>query len=71
MEVIFGFLATAVEIVKDFLNKALAFWRSLDEDKKRLCIYCAAALICISSIASFFYSLGRKKGEEAAAKEEF
>ena len=71
MKVILSFLATAVEIVKDFLNKALAFWRSLDDDKKRICIYCAVALTIVSSIASFAYSLGRIKGEEAARREEF
>ena len=44
MDVVVNVIDTAIDFTKNTINKAMDVWESFDEDKKKLCTYCAAEL---------------------------
>ncbi len=65
-----GMIDSAVEFAKDKIDRAMDFWDSLEEDKKKLLIGCVVASVSVILIASIAYSIGKSQGRKIAIEEE-
>ena len=70
MDIVVNVIDTAVDFIKNTINKAMEIWDSFDEDKKKLLIGCAVAGVCVIVVASVFYGLGKARGKKLALMEE-
>ena len=67
---IMNYVDTAIEFGKDKLDKLNDFWESIDDDRKKLLIGCAIAVVSVVVIASIAYSIGKSHGKRISFEEE-
>jgi hypothetical protein len=70
MDVVVNVIDTAIDFTKNTINKAMDVWESFDEDKKKLCTYCAVAAVCLIAIVGIAYAIGKAHGRSIAREEE-
>lgn len=61
---------TAIEFTKKQISRAVKFWNDLDEDKKKLCLGCAAAACLVIVAVGIAYGLGTAHGKKVALEED-
>ncbi len=61
---------TVVDFCKDKLDKAADIWDSFDEDKRKLCIGCACAVVAVIVVVGIAYALGTAHGKRVALEDE-
>ena len=67
---IMSYVDSAIEFSKDKIDKVLAFWNDLEDDRKRLLIGCIAATCLVIVVAGIAYGIGKAHGERLAFEEE-
>ena len=67
---IMNYVDSAIEFAKDKIDSVMAFWDSLEEDKKKLLIGCVVVSVSVIVIASIAYSIGKSQGRKLAIEEE-
>ena len=65
-----GIFDSGVEFAKEKMDMVTDFWDSLDDDKKKLCIGCAAAAVAVICLVSVAYAIGKAQGRRLALEEE-
>ena len=67
---IMNYVDSAIEFAKDKIDSVMAFWDSLEEDKKKLLIGCVVVSVSVIVIASIAYSIDKSQGRKLAIEEE-
>ena len=65
---IMSYVDSAIEFSKDKIDKVLAFWNDLEDDRKKL--GCVAATCLVIVVAGIAYGIGKAHGERLAFEEE-
>ena len=68
MDLVTNVINTAIDFTKDTINKAMNIWESFDEDKKKLYVGCAIAVVCVIVVAGIAYSIGKAHGRNDACE---
>ncbi len=70
MDIVMNVIDTTVSFTKETINKAMKIWDSFDEDKKKLYIGCAVAVVCVIAVAGIAYGIGKAHGRNLAFEED-
>lgn len=70
MDIVVNVIDTAVDFIKNTINKAMEIWDSFDDDQKKLYAGCAVALVCVVVLVGIAYGIGKAQGRSIALDED-